>query len=333
MVRKMLTYFKNCFVYILLFLALSMPFDNEVKSAQVVDRVVAVVNDDIVTLYELNRAIQPYADKIGALGYLPEKEKKMLFTVREDMLNQLIDQKIKDQEIRRHRIKINEKEVDLAIEHLKKANYFSDEDLREALSKDGLTLEEYRGKMKEQILRAKLIDFEVKSKIVITKEEIKSYYENHIEKYSGEKKYHLRNIIMKVPPFAGEKGKAEVREKMETVLAKLTAGESFETLATLYSESSFASDGGDLGLFRLDEISEQLKGTIKDLKAGDFTSVLDTDQGLQIFFVEEIIISQAKSLEEVTPEIEKKLYNEIVNKKFQTWLEGLRKRAHIKIIR
>jgi len=331
--HKMLTYLKNFLVYIFLFLALSMPFENEVESAQVVDRVVAVINDDIVTLYELNRAIKPYADKIGASGYSQEKEKKMLFTVREDILNQLIDKKMEDQEIRRYKIKIDEKEVDLAIEHFKKANYFTDEDLKEALSRDGLTLEEYRGKMKKQLLRAKLINFEVKSKIVITKEEVKSYYESHIEKYRGERKYHLRNIIMRVPPFTGEKGKSEVREKMETVLEKFTDGESFETLATLYSESSFASDGGDLGLFRLDELSEQLKGAIKDLKTGDSTGVLDTDQGLQIFFVEKIVTSQAKSLEKVTPEIEKKLYNEIVNKNFQTWLEGLRKRAHIKIIR
>lgn len=329
----MVTFFKKCFVYIFLFIALAISFNDMVESAEVVDRIVAVVNDDIVTLYELNRAIKPYADKIGALGYSLDKKDKMLFTVREDVLKQLVDEKIRDQEIRRANIKVSEKEIDLTIENFKKANYLTDEDLREALAKDGLTLEEYREKMKEQILRVKLINLEVKSKIVITKEEVKSYYENQIDKYRGERKYHLRNIIMNIPPFAGDKERSEIRKKMDVVLAKLIAGEPFETLAMAHSESSFASDGGDLGLFRLDELSEQIKEAIKDLKAGDFTSVLDTDLGLQIFFVEEIVTSEAKPLEKVEPEIEKILYNEIVNEKFQTWLEGLRKRAHIKIIR
>ena len=181
--QKMITWFKMSFMFIFLLTALAIPFNNKVEGADVVDRIVAVVNDDIVTLYELNRAIKPYADKIGALEYSMEKKKEMLFRVREDVLKQLVDEKIRDQEIRRTNRRVSEEDIDLAIEQTKKANYFTDEDLRDALAKDGFTLEEYREKLKEQILRGKLINLEVKSKIVITKEEIKSYYENHIDKY------------------------------------------------------------------------------------------------------------------------------------------------------
>ena len=259
------------------------------EGAEVVDRIVAVVNDDIITLFELNRSFEPYAEKVRALGYQIDKERKMLFKVREDMLSRLIDQKIKDQEIKRFNITISEKEIDQTIERIKEANFYTDEDLRAALANDGLTMEEYREQIKEQILRTKLVNLEIKSKIVITEDDIKFYYENHQDKYGGKKKYHLRNIIMKVSPFADEKEKLGIKTKMDAILDKLNEGQSFETLAMTYSESSLAAEGGDLGLFGLDELSLQLQDTIKEMKTGEFTPVLDTDHGYQIFFIQEIV--------------------------------------------
>jgi peptidyl-prolyl cis-trans isomerase SurA len=331
--KKILTYFVFCIICTFLFSSFSFPFIAKVESAEIVDRIVAVVNDDIITLLELNRFLKPYAEKIKTLGYPLEKERKMLFKVREDILNNLIDQKIKDQEIKRFKITISQKEVDQTIERIKEANFFTDEDLRTALAKDGLTMEEYREQIKEQILRTKLVNLKIKSKIVITKEDIKSYYENNSDKYGGQEKYHLRNIIMKVSPFADEKEKLEIKTRMEAILDKLNSGQSFETMARTYSESSLAAEGGDLGLFGLDKLSPQLQKAIKGMKADEFTPVLDTDQGYQIFFVQEVVKTPGKSLEEVSPEIDRILFNEIVDKKFQSWLKDLRKESHIKIIK
>jgi len=322
-----------CIIYVFLFITFGFPLIAKAESAEVVDRIVATVNDDIITLFELNRSFEPYAEKVRALGYSIEKEREMLFKVREDMLSRLIDQKIRDQEIKRFNITISEKEIDQTIERIKEANFYTDEDLRAALANDGLTMEEYRKQIKEEILRTKLVNLKIKSKIVITEDDIKSYYENHQDKYGGKKKYHLRNIIMKVSPFAVEKEKLEIKTKMDAILDKLNGGQSFETLAMTYSESSLAAEGGDLGLFGLDELSLQLQDTIKEMKTGEFTPVLDTDQGYQIFFIQEIVNTPGKSLEEVSPEIEKILYNEILEKNFLSWLEDLRKQSVIKIIK
>jgi peptidyl-prolyl cis-trans isomerase SurA len=322
-----------CIIYAFLFVTSGFPLIAKAESAEVVDRIVAVVNDDIITLFELNRSFEPYAEKVRALGYSIDKERKMLFKVREDMLSRLIDQKIKDQEIKHFNITISEKEIDQTIERIKEANFYTDEDLRTALAYDGLTMEEYRKQIKEQILRTKLVNLKIKSKIVITEDDIKSYYENHQDKYGEKKKYHLRNIIMKVSPFADEKEKLEIKTKMDAILDKLNEGQSFETLAMTYSESSLAVEGGDLGLFGLDELSPQLQDTIKEMKIGEFTPVLDTDQGYQIFFIQEIVNTPGKSLEEVLPKIEKILYNEILEKKYLSWLEDLRKQSVIKIIK
>jgi len=333
MFKGMVKYVVYCIIYSFCFCTFGFPLVAKAESAEVVDRIVAIVNDDIITLLELNRSFKPYSEKIRALGYSTDKERKMLFKVREDILNQLIDQKIKDQEIKRFNIKISEKDIDQTIERIKEANFYTDEDLRAALAKDGLSLEEYRERIKEQILRTRLVNIKVKSKIVITKEDIKSYYENHQDKYGGKKKYHLYNIIIKVPSFADEKEKLEIKARMDSILKELNEGKSFETMANNYSKSSSGTEGGDLGLFGLDECSPQLRNIIKEMKAGEFTSVLDTDHGSQIFFVKEIVQNSGKPLEDVSPEIEEILFNEIVEKKYQSWLEDLRKQSVINIIK
>ena len=321
-----------CITYTLFLCVFGSPLITTAKGAEIVDRIVAVVNDEVITLTELNNSLKPYAEKIRSLGYPSEKEQQLLFKVRKDMLDRLINQKIEDQEIERSKVKISEGQINQTIERIKETNYLTDEQLRAALAKDGLTMEAYREKIKGQILRARLVNLKVKSKIVITNEDVKAYYEEHIKEYGGEQKYHLRNIIMKVPLFLDSEKKLEVKAKMDEILEKLKAGESFEVLAAKYSETPAASDGGNLGTFEFDSLSPQLQKAIEKIKPGEFTPVIDTDQGYQIFYIEEIISAQGKTLEEVSPEIERKLLNESIDKKYGTWIEDLRKQSVIKII-
>ncbi|MCJ7618587.1 MAG: SurA N-terminal domain-containing protein, partial [Desulfobacterales bacterium] len=171
--------------YIQLFLVpctLGFFMADDVQSGEIVDRIVAVVNDDLILLSELDESFKPYADRIAALGYSVDEERQTLFNVREEILNQLIDQKLTDQQIKRSKITVSDDEIDSAIERLKEANFFSDKELREMLGAEGLTMEEYRERIKDQILRAKLVNFEIKSKIVITKEDIDTYHKSHSDK-------------------------------------------------------------------------------------------------------------------------------------------------------
>ena len=301
--------------------------------AEVVDRIVATVNDEIVLLYDLNQTIKPYEDRIKASNYSYEKERQMLFKIREDALNMLIERKLAEQEIKEYRISVSGQEINNAIERMKKTTFITDEELREGLSRQGLTLEEYRKQIEEEILREKLISREVKSKIVITSEDIKTYYENHKDVYSGKKKYHLRNIIMKVPKGADETKKLMIFKKIEAVLSELKQGEPFDKLARIYSDSPLASEGGDLGLFEVKDLSPRLQGAVKVLKEGEYTPVLDTDHEYQILYVQEIQKFPGKTLEESTPEISQKLYKDNVNIKYASWLKDLKSRSHIKIIR
>ena len=142
----------------------------------------------------------------------------------------------------------------------------------------------------------------------------------------------MRHIILTVPVGSDEQTRSAVKAQMDAIWMKLAQGADFATLAKTHSQSPLADQGGDLGLFSLDTLTAQLQEAVKDLEPGAFTAVLDTEQGLQIFFVEEIVETPGKTLEEVSDEIEHKLYDQILNAKFNSWLEALRQRSHIKII-
>jgi peptidyl-prolyl cis-trans isomerase SurA len=310
-----------------------LPANLKAAEAVVVDRIVAIVNEDIISLFDLNQTLQPYEENIRALGYTPEKQRETLFKLRTDLLSQLIDGKLTDQQIKKNNIKISEQEVDSAIERIKEARAYTAEDLRAGLAEQGLTIEEYRNLLKQQLLRNKLVNREIKSKIVITEEDIKNYYDTHREKYGGEQKYHLWNISIRMSESADEFARRLALEKVEAVLDKLSQGRSFESLAAENPDSSMAPKGADLGLYRLDEISPQLQKVVKDMKAGDISPILETGRGYQIIYVQKVVQTNSKSLADVKSEIQEILYNESVDNRFQTWIEDLRKRSHIKIIK
>ena len=101
--------------------------------AEVVDRIVAIVNDEVISLYELNKATQPYIEQVRNSQYPEDVERQLTFEVRSKILNELINEKLADQELKRQNISVSEKEVDSAIERIKESRAISDEELRKAL--------------------------------------------------------------------------------------------------------------------------------------------------------------------------------------------------------
>jgi len=299
--------------------------------AFVVDRIVAVVNNDIITQVDLNKAVLPYMKKIDAASYTEEKKKAIVYKLKQDMLNRMIERKLADQEAKRLHLSVSDQQVDKAIENFKKSQLMTQEDLEKALAQDGLTFKEYRENMRQEILRPKLINFRVKSKVIVTDEDIKEYYEKNTSEFAGTRKYHLYNILIKEDTFSVT-GKNKKLELIESIKTRIDKGEDFKVLAKQYSEAQNASQGGDLGFFDLETFSQQLQEAISKLKKGEHTKVINTSQGYQLFFIEEIQEVGGKTLEQASEEISKKLYNEIAEKKFRSWIESLQDKAHIKIL-
>ena len=274
----------------------------------------------------------PYVQKIREANYRQEVEREMIFKLRHDMLNKMIDEKLTDQESEKSLVSVDDEDVDLRIEQIKKEYFLTDEELKKSLAADGYTMEGYKKRIKEQMLRIKLINIEVKSKIAITGKEIRDHYENNKKDYGEILKYHLRTIVIRVPGSADADQKRAALEKMKLIVRKLEYGAAFDKLAREYSQDFTATGGGDLGLFTLDELSTGFKETVRWMSEGDTSPVLQTQQGYQIVKLQEIKKLPGKTLKDARIEIHDKLYKELVEEKYKTWFKELRDRSYVKII-
>lgn len=299
--------------------------------AELVDRIVAIVNDDIILLSDFERAVSPFRERLKQSGYSDARIDALMATERSAILEQLITDTLTDQQARRHGISVGEQEVDETIERVQKMNSMSDDELQRMLRMEGLTYEMYRKQLRDQMVRARIMNREVKSRIVVTDEAVRAYYEANRERYAGETQYHLRHILMRASAHSPA-DRARVMMEMKAVYARLQAGEAFDRLARIYSQAGTAADGGDLGLFETRLLAESVREALQGLAPGQFTHVVETEQGYQIFYVEDVIHAGGKSLEEVKEEIQEKLFAEMVDQRFDAWMVSLRERAHIQII-
>jgi len=289
-------------------------------SAQVVDRIIAIVDSDIITLVDLNRETASYRKKIEKSPYPESRKLEMIEKVNMDMLNIMIDHSLTRQEAEKFGITVSDEEVETAVDNMRESRSLSQKAFGKALKNEGFTLSEYQKKIKKQILQTRLINHAVKSKVIILESDIKNYYQSHGEKYSGIKKYYLRNILL------------DNREKMEQIRGEIKGKDDFIRFAQNYSMAPNAQDGGDLGLFDITDFPSELKDEISKLSRDQFTQVISTARGFQIFYIEDIVLEGGKTIEQAHDEIYTILYNQSVEKKFITWLDSLKKKAHIKIM-
>ncbi len=333
---KMVDCFSRCLfgVFLLVLICCWTAFHAPVASAaEVVDRIVAVVNDDIIVLQDVNSLLKSLKEQIDTAGYSEEEKSNMLSQMRQSVINQLINRKLIAQAAKQYDwLTVSDAEIDAQVENIKKEKNLTDEQLQEALKKEGLTMKDLRDQLKESALASALENYEVRSKIVITKEDVTQYYNDHPEKYKGVTTYHLRNIFIKSSASDSDAEKEAAKAKLAEIFSKLKAGESFDSLARKYSESNYANEGGELGNFKLSDLSPNLRAAIEPLSAGQYTQALETSDGYQILYVQDVNKGSDISLDSVYTDIENELFNEQYTEKRKAWIEGLRENAHIKII-
>jgi peptidyl-prolyl cis-trans isomerase SurA len=290
--------------------------------AEVVDKIIAQVNKEIITLSELDQMIK-YANPQGS-GKGPVSD-----AVRRQMLDSLIDRKLAKEEAQYYKIKITDKEVNKALEQMKqKNNITSDEALAQALAKDGMTLEQVRQQITDQLQQDYLMQFLLGKKVKISEEDIRRYYQSHYRQ--GAHQVHLKAIEL---PFAANPSasqKEEVRALAEKIIEECKRGGSFEALAKQYSQSPTASSGGDMGYINKNDLDPRLYDFLDRLRPGEVVPIQNPN-GFQILKLVDRRAGQPRTLEEAKPEIQHILMNEAMAKEFSVWIKTLRAKALIKI--
>jgi len=304
-----------------------------------VDRVVAVVNNDVITLSELDRTGREFFARVKEEA--PETEMdRALEKAREEVLSGLIDKTIVRQQAEHLSITVTEEEIDAAVDQIMARNNATIEDFRRELASMNIPEQEYRDNIRNQILQSKLINYEVRSRIVIIEDDIKEYYQKEYTQEKGESGYHIlqmgftwRNTV--TLEEAGFDTKEEAREKAEEIRKRVLDGESFKGLAQSYSNLPSAADGGDIGLFKKEEMSEDMKDVILKMQPGEVSAIIETGRAFQFFKLLSVrdgdIVVKAP-YESVREEIRDILYRQEMEEQYKNWVKSLREEAYIKIL-
>jgi len=299
-------------------------------SAEICNRIVAIVNEDVITLYELNKKME------NVLGHEPtilkKQDNERFLEIRRQVLDHLIDEKIAREKIRELEITVKEKEVDAAIERIKQDNSLTHEDLLASLKKEGISYERYWEKVKGELERIYLIDREVKSKIVISEDEMAQYYREHLDEFEGEGRVHIAAIFLKKNVGSDQKEAQSLLPKAEEIVRRARNGEDFSKLAKEFSEGPGAQDGGDLGFFKTSELDPKLREIIMGLSHGQVSDPIPLPFGIEIVKLLEKQGGTAKSFEDAKDAIYRQLYREEINKRYEAWIKELRSTAYTKII-
>ena len=295
-------------------------------AAQVITGIVATVNEEPITSVELDKELQQMQKE---LEKLPASEKANL---RSTALNRLVDKKLIDQKIRELDIRVSDEEVRLAIEDVKKQNNISQEALEQALAGQGLSFEQYKKQLKEQLERLRLMSQEVRAKVQVGEREIREQYEANRTRYGAEEEFRARHIFFKVEKKGGAEELARAEKLAGEVLKEARAGKDFAELARKHStDPAAARDGGDLGTFKREDMLPEIGDTVAALKPGEVSDLVLSPAGLHIIKLEERKPGKGRSFEEVKDEIEEQLYKKKADERFNQWVKELRTAAAIEI--
>lgn len=314
---------KKILLYIIL-LAVFLTLAAGSYGAVLLDRVVATVNDEVITWSELMSVIS-IEGRVFLAG-VPESQKKTrMKELERPFLKNMVEMKLQLQEAKKMGISVGNTEIDSAISEIKKKYNMADETLKRSLDAEGITMKDYRKRLSEQIIVTKVINNAIKSNIVITDREIEEYYETNRERYSGDEKVRIRQILFTLP----DNGMREaVEQRAKDITGRIKKGEEFSRLAVEFSEGPSREFGGDLGYIGRGSALKEIEDVAFALKIGEVSEPFWSPAGLHIIMTEDRI---ERGIEKVRDKIKETLFKNSFNKKFHEWSTGLREKASVEI--
>jgi parvulin-like peptidyl-prolyl isomerase len=298
-------------------------------SEAVVDRVVAVVNQEIITLSEVEKWIDPTAQEMVSEDRLEKRERNEVLC--RQVLERLIEEKLIDQEVKKSGVKISSKEIDAALEEIKRRNAVTEEDFQKALAIEGETLETYKKQIERGLQRQKVISWSVKVEPKIEEKDLKEFYQKNLFRYRTNETYRASHILFVIPKNALPDEVRDIRKKAQNVLEKIKEGSDFGEMALLYSQDASSKNRGDLGYFKKGELFPAFEKEALRLKVGEVSGLLRTEFGIHIIKLLDRKEMEPLPFEEVRDKVKADYYEAEIQKAFKQFLSTLKERAVIEI--
>ncbi len=302
-------------VFIFIFLICLLPWN----ATAMEDTIVAVVNDDVITLNDLKDYIDTQVAQMRLEGTSQEELKTFISEMERNGLQRIIDDKIILNAANSKDIKVEDEMVDRRVEGIK-SQYKSEKDFLNALLEEGVSITDIRKKIVNQIKIKRFIDQEIRSKIYVNPQEVTEYYKNHFEEYQKPERVNLDSIFIAKGDNADQ-----ARDKAKEALAKIKAGKDFKEIAKEYSQSP------SVGIMKKGELLPEIEKIVFSLSTGDISDVCEAGTGFYIF---KLLGHKPKELSDIN-EVKDQIYNSIFQQKFRDrfniWLEKLKRDAFIDI--
>ena len=309
---------------ILLLLLLACLLLGNPALAKTLSKVVAVVNNDIISSYQLDKAVLADLEKHSQGNQLTAKQFDQL---RENTLERLINEKLAKQRTKELGLQVGEAELNAAIEDVQRKNNLTRSMLENALEAQGMDFASYREQLKDEILRYKLLGREVNYKVQVTSGEVREYFREHIDEYRATPKVRVSHISY--PIAAADEGKqADLRKQAEVTRDLLLSGEPLDTVLAAQGDAAKVTDMGELIEA---ELTDQLREALAGLDVGQVSEPLEMNGQLHLFLVTDRNPGDIHLFDRVKGEIEQIIEKKKTEIRFKEWAQELRDDGYVDI--
>jgi peptidyl-prolyl cis-trans isomerase SurA len=298
--------------------------------SEITDKIIAVVNDEIITQKEFAAVVEPYLKRIEET-YQGNDKQKVMEQTKAAIFQRLIDNLLIENEAKKLGASVKEEEImGVLKDNLAKQN-IQMEDFLKKLEREGSSLASVKNEIRAQLMRMRLMRREIKSKIIVSDQEIGEYYNQHRDEYEGKEAVRIKQILLLIPPAADKATKTKIEDNARQIQKSALGGTPFEQLAATYSQGPEASQGGDVGFVEKGVMIPEVENVAFSLKMDQVSDVIESSLGFHIIKVVDKRGAGFKPIAAVREEIKAKLEDEKLEKKYDEWISALRKRSYIEI--
>jgi len=298
-----------------LILTISFPL---ISNCEIVDRVIAIVNDDIITLIELEKYV--HVEKHGKYVSVNEYFRNIKLLERIDAL---VDNLLIKQQAKKLKIDVSDKEIDAIINNIKKQYLITEEELKEQLKKDNVNFKDFIEGLRTSTLRTRVLSQVISPEVLVTDNGLIEFYNKHIADYR-EELYKLKQIFI-------SNNQSNPQNKATAAHNQLKEGKPFESIAKEFSDDPSGPDGGDIGFIKSEDLIPELKGAVRTLTPGAYTDVIRTPYGFLILKLIETKKGDTIAFEAVKDKIHERIIQEESGKRYKEYINKLRKSSYIEV--
>lgn len=286
--------------------------------AEVVDRIVAIVNDDIITLKDVQRFVE-----VKEKGKFASVNDYVLGMQLRDKLAVLVETILITQQAAKMKIEIGEREVEAVVDGIKKQNLISDLQLKEQLQKDGISYKDFTDGIRKSLIRNRVLARVVAPELYLDESKLKDFYKLHVDEYK-ESEFRLQHILV-----SAQRNDAPARAHQAYKL--LQDGQAFESVAREFSDDASAADGGNIGNMKQEELMPELKDAISLLLPGSFSHPVRSQYGFHIIKLIEAKKVETLPFETIKERIRERLVQIESDRRYKEYIEKLKAASYIEV--